>query len=205
MVPGAYSVTETNPLEWELTNLVCSGTSGSTGVQAGSTANINLTPGGSVSCTFTNTKAGHIIIDKVTDPSGDPQSFVFDPCSAANFSLTDATPKDSGELKFGVYSVVETVPAGWDLTSATCSDGSPVSAISLQPGETVTCTFTNTKRGHIIVEKVTSPAGIRTVRLHAVVERLARLPADGRPPHRRTRRRSRVRTRRRRRPSPAGT
>ena len=156
VVPGAYSVTETNPLEWELTNLVCSGTSGSTGVQAGSTANINLTPGGSVSCTFTNTKAGHIIIDKVTDPSGDPQSFEFNPSwSATNFSLTDqATPKDSGELKFGVYSVVETVPAGWDLTSATCSDGSPVSAISLQPGEIVTCTFTNTKRAMVIVKKV---------------------------------------------------
>ena len=32
-------------------------------------------------------------------------------------------------------------------------------AISLQAGETVTCTFTNTKRGTIIVEKQTSPDG----------------------------------------------
>ena len=35
----------------------------------------------------------------------------------------------------------------------------PGRAISLQPGETVTCTFTNTKRGTIIVEKQTSPDG----------------------------------------------
>ena len=44
-------------------------------------------------------------------------------------------------------------PAGIQ-TSATCSDGSPVTAISLQPGETVTCTFTNTKQGNVIVKKV---------------------------------------------------
>jgi hypothetical protein len=40
--------------------------------------------------------------------------------------------------------VSETVPANWALTSATCSDGSPVSAVDLGPSETVTCTFTNT-------------------------------------------------------------
>ena len=48
---------------------------------------------------------------------------------------------------------------GWDLTSATCSDDSPVTAISLEPGEVITCTFTNTKRGHIIIDKVTIPSG----------------------------------------------
>ena len=49
----------------------------------------------------------------------------------------------------GTYSVSEIVPAGWDLTSATCDDGSPISDINVSPGETVTCTFTNTKRGSI--------------------------------------------------------
>ena len=41
----------------------------------------------------------------------------------------------------------ETVPGGWDQTSATCGDGSPVSNIDVAPGETVTCTFANRKRG----------------------------------------------------------
>ena len=59
----------------------------------------------------------------------------------------------------GTYSVAELTLAGWDLTGTSCSDQSPVTAISLQPGETVTCTFTNTKRGTIIVEKQTSPDG----------------------------------------------
>ena len=51
------------------------------------------------------------------------------------------------------YSVAETVPAGWDHASAICNDGSPVSNISVSAGETVTCTFTNHKRGQIVAVK----------------------------------------------------
>ena len=55
-------------------------------------------------------------------------------------------------------------PAGWDQTSATCDDGSPVVERStLAPGETVTCTFTNRKRGQIVVVKdahAQRPAGL---------------------------------------------
>ena len=56
-------------------------------------------PGETVTCTFTNTKRGHIIVDKVTLPGGDPQSFTFNTTGAgyADFSLTDAAaPNDSG-------------------------------------------------------------------------------------------------------------
>ena len=160
IVPGAYSVTESDVTGWELTGLVCDGTLGSTGVKAGSTANITLTPGGSVTCTYTNVQAGRIIVDKVTQPAGDQASFEFDPSYGPNFFLTDSQqPDSSGDLKPGTYSVAELSKAGWDPTGATCNDGSPVAAISLQAGETVTCTFTNVKRGHIIVDKVTDPAG----------------------------------------------
>jgi uncharacterized repeat protein (TIGR01451 family) len=157
--PGAYSVTEAAVAGWDLTGLTCNDANGS--VNLGTrTASVTLDASENVTCTFTNSKRGHIIVDKVTNPSGDPQSFSFDAGGYADFSLTDAAvPNDSGELVAGIYSVSETVPAGWDLTSATCSDGSPVSAIDLAAGETVTCTFTNTKRGTIIVEKQTSPDG----------------------------------------------
>ena len=47
-------------------------------------------------------------------------------------------------------------PAGRSR-SATCSDGSPVSNIDVAPGETVTCTFTNQKRGSIMVVKDATP------------------------------------------------
>ena len=68
--PGSYSVTESAVTGWELTGLTCDGTNGSTGVKSGTTANIDLTAGGSVTCTYVNVKAGHIIVKKVTDPTG---------------------------------------------------------------------------------------------------------------------------------------
>jgi uncharacterized repeat protein (TIGR01451 family) len=44
------------------------------------------------------------------------------------------------------------------LTDSYCDDGSPVSAIVLDPGETVICTFEDTRRGGIVVRKVTDPS-----------------------------------------------
>ena len=116
--------------------------------------------------------SGKIIVDKVTVPAGSSQLFDFDidgppqtDGGAAyhdDFQLADATsPFDSGALKpsalaGGDYSVAETVPAGWDLTSVVCEgdNGTPddtsddrmdldPAAIDLQSAETVTCTFTN--------------------------------------------------------------
>jgi len=155
---SGYNASETVPPGWGLTSATCS--------DGSPVNNIDVGPGETVTCTFTNTKRGRIIIDKVTNPSGDAQSFDFTLIggpSALNqsFSLADATtPHDSGLVLPGSgYNAAETVPAGWDLTSATCSDGSPVNNINVGPGETVTCTFTNTKRGRIIVDKVTNPSG----------------------------------------------
>lgn len=142
-----------------LVRVTCDDTN-SVGSVANSNATFNVGPGETVTCTFTNTKQGHIIIDKVTVPGGDPASFEFDPSYGDNFSLTDAaTPNDSGAIVPGTYSVAELAKTGWDLTGTSCSDESPVTAIVLSAGETVTCTFTNTKRGTIIVEKQTSPDG----------------------------------------------
>ena len=47
------------------------------------------------------------------------------------------------------------MPAGWDLTGATCTDGSNPGSINLAPGEDVICTFQNTKRGSLTVVKNT--------------------------------------------------
>ncbi len=107
---------------------------------------------------------GHIIVDKVTVPALDPQSFSFDGSGGTygDFALTDAAAPNDQALVAGTYAVSETVPAGWDQTSAICSDGSPIGAISLQSGETVTCTFTNTKKGHLVVQKTTDPSGTTT-------------------------------------------
>jgi hypothetical protein len=88
---------------------------------------------------------GRILVAKVSDPAGDATRFEFAASWGANFWLADGdAPVDSGELLPGSYALGEVnLPAGWVLTSAVCSDGSQPAAISLAPGETVTCTFTN--------------------------------------------------------------
>ncbi len=153
LAPGTYSVSENVPAGWDLKSAVCSDSSPASA--------ISLAAGETVTCVFTNEKDAAIIVQKQTDPDGHAQVFSFSASYDANgFSLSDGQQNNSGDLNPGTYSVSENVPAGWDLTSAVCSDQSPASAISLAAGETVTCVFTNTlKRGAIIVEKQTLPDG----------------------------------------------
>ncbi len=122
---------------------------------------ISLQSGETVTCVFTNEKDARIVVEKQTDPDGDPKVFTFTASyDADGFTLSDGQSNDSGDLDPGTYSVAETVPANWTLTSAVCSDQSPVNAIELSAGEVVTCVFTNTlERGRIIVEKQTLPNG----------------------------------------------
>jgi len=156
---GTYAIgqLDSGP-EWDLTSATCD--------DGSSPSSVDLTPGETVTCTFTNTKRGRILVDQVTDPSGEPDTFDFTLAGGPDsidqsFGLTDlAAPHDSGLVRPGGYSASQlTPPAGFDLESATCDDGSSPSSVALDPGETVTCTFTNVKRGHLIVDVVTDPSG----------------------------------------------
>jgi hypothetical protein len=144
-VPGTYTVQEVStPSGWELTDIACAGGgTNTTSSIATATATIELDAGEAVVCTFTNTEQGTIIVAKETDPDGFSQSFEFETDYGPNFFLTDGETNDSGDLSPGTYSVSELTPSGWALPTASCSDGSAPSAIALGPGETVTCTFTN--------------------------------------------------------------
>jgi uncharacterized repeat protein (TIGR01451 family) len=148
---GVYNVTETLPADglWDQTGATCSNGSPITSV--------NVAAGEVVACTFTNTKKGTILVEKYSIGGNGTFSFTGDVAGSITTSAGATAPGDrlSKVLVPGTYSVAETVPAGWDLTNTVCSDGSAVSAISLQAGETITCTFTNTKRGQIIVRKAT--------------------------------------------------
>ncbi len=177
LAPGQHTVSETVPVGWDLTDILCDDEDVTTDLD---TASIGLTVDSAdefvtVTCTFTNTERGTIIIDKVTLPSGSEESFTFTPSynNGTPFDLTDAaTPNDSGFLLPGSYTVSELVPAGWDLTEISCDDDdstdstTPVAAggtaeatVNLAAGETVTCTFTNTERGRIDIRKQTLPDG----------------------------------------------
>ncbi len=166
----ARTITESDPSaavpKFTLTALTCSQTDG--GLGTGSlttnlgTRTVSFTPkeGQSISCTYVNTQVlGKIIVDKVTVPGGDTTSFDFTTTYGSPFSLTDgATPKDSGDLVPGTYQVSEAANANY-VTTATCTSslGHPAddpSSINLDAGETVTCTFTNTKKPKLTVTKI---------------------------------------------------
>ncbi len=148
---GAYSVTENTAAGY--TPSFSNGCAGTIGV------------GEARTCTVTNDDIavvvppveptpGHIVIRKVTLPTPSTQPFQFTAdYDADGFSLAAGSSIDSGELRPDTYSVAETAAAGWNLTTASCDDGSNPASINLGAGETVTCTFTNTR----IPEIVTPP------------------------------------------------
>ncbi len=158
--PGTYSVSETVPAGWQLESSPCVSSNGDTET----IGSISLQAGETVTCTFNNEKDAKIIVKKETNPDGDSQVFSFTAnYDADGFSLSDGQQNNSGDLDPGTYSVSETVPAGWDLTSSPCvsskGDSETAGNISLQAGETVTCTFYNRKRASLTVEKQTAPDG----------------------------------------------
>ncbi len=155
---GSYSISQNSPSGWGLDNATCDNGS--------SASNIDVGPGETVTCTFTNKQSGKIIAVKNAQPN-DPQDFSFSAgggLSPSSFSLDDdSDPALSNAKTFADltptsgYSLSETVPSGWDQTGASCDDGSPVSAIDVSPGEIITCTFTNRKRGKIVIVKDAQP------------------------------------------------
>lgn len=164
LASGTYTVDEGSVAGWSLTNLVCVDPTTNSSVNVGTgVATINLAAGESVTCTYTNTlQTGHIIVVKDAVPN-DAQDFSFTNNFAngnpSPFSLdddADATLSNTRDsvVNAGTYSVSEGAVAGWSQTSATCSDGSPVNAIVVSPGETVTCTFVNTKLTSSVVTEL---------------------------------------------------
>lgn len=162
LLPGEYTETENVPGGWDLTDITCDDSS-SVGDLSSSTATIRLEAGERVTCTFTNTKRAHIIVQKNAIPDNS-QEFTFNNnfgnSNPATFNLTDDStpglPSYDAEVLPGTYSVSEDAVVGWESPESTsCIDGSPVSAIEVSPGETVTCTFVNEKLATIILVKNT--------------------------------------------------
>ncbi len=156
---GTYHFTESATTGYDFNSISCTvtGSGGSSTSSSGPALTITLAVGDTVDCTFNNTQRGTIIVKKVTDPNPDASdtSFSFTGGGGlSNFSLKNGGTQTFSNLVPGSgYSVAENVPAGWDLTSATCDDGSAVSNISVSPGETVTCTFNNRARGALQITK----------------------------------------------------
>jgi hypothetical protein len=115
---------------------------------------------------------GTLKVKKVTVPSPDPTdtSFSFSKDGSNNsttlpttFSLKNGETDTETVFPATDFSVDETVPTNWTLTSATCDNNSgtldtatgTLSGITVAVDETVTCTFTNTlQQGAISIHKV---------------------------------------------------
>jgi len=168
---GNYTVTENDPTPgFDLVDLTCLS---ATGASSTSTdlltrkATIGLVAGDVVDCTYSNRQRGTIVIKKVTDPPTDTTTgFGF---TATNLSPGSFTLFNGGQQTFANvvpgsgYSVAEQVPTGWNLTSATCDNGSPITNISVAAGKTTTCTFMDRANGSIAIHKADdakSPNGL---------------------------------------------
>jgi len=152
---------------WSLTNLTCTGGGANTTVSlATRTASIGLDAGENVTCTFTNTKSGSITIihDAIPD---DPQDFGY---GTSGSGLSDTVLDDDADatlpnsrtfsgLLAGTYSVTDQGAPGFDLTALTCTTGGSgdlvtgTATITLAAGANVTCTFQNTKRAAVTLNK----------------------------------------------------
>ena len=153
--PDTYTVDEL-PLEgYDGTMLVCddSDDNGTASTVVGLVGTINLDPGETVECTYTNTQRARLLVDKETVPDEYDQDFDFVFSNGqfqTPFTLNDSTddeadPWTSGFIVPGTYTVDETVPDHWTLTDISCGDrDGDGTTITLAAGQVVTCVFTNT-------------------------------------------------------------
>ena len=200
MTPGPYTVRETAVAGWTLSDIDCGANPSGGGssylfqpsnmasFQAGDiSVDITLAAGDAVTCTFTNTEDGAITIVKDTVPD-DAQDFVFDDditgdggMGGNDFTLDDdadgtlSNTESFANVTPGVYTVRETVVAGWVLSDIDCGANPSAGGssylfqpsgmvtfqvgdisvdITLAAGDAVTCTFTNTETATVTVTKV---------------------------------------------------
>lgn len=170
LVPGTYTVSEAVPADWQLGGIVCTDSTNDT-TTSGSTATINVAPGETVACTFTDTRQASVVVEKKT--LGGDGTFAFS--GSQSFSITTTTGNGANTAAFASIvpdvplSIVESVPAGWTLVSATCRDatsgaplGSPVgNGVSVTPtaGQAIVCTFEDAKGATLRVFKNAVPQG----------------------------------------------
>jgi hypothetical protein len=104
---------------------------------------------------FGNYQRGRIVVKKVNVGGTQSDAFDFTSSKLGSFSLAadDAGGKTFSSLEPGTYGIAEEAHAGYVQTSAACDDGSDPAAIVLAPAETVTCTFTNTRKATVTVTK----------------------------------------------------
>jgi hypothetical protein len=176
--PGSYTVTETVPAAWELTTLSCVASgAGTSAAQDGTTpakANITLGTGGSVTCTYTDTKKPTLTVNKVLVPGADSGKFNLQIDGATAGSGADVGDGGTTGAQFvsvGSHTVGETAGTGTalaDYATTISGDCAAGGSVTLAAGDAKTCTITNTRLPRITINKVcvpTNDTGKFTLRL----------------------------------------
>lgn len=112
---------------------------------------------------------GTIIVQQQTVPSGQAGSFQFTGVPTGTISSNGTLVVSN--LSPGTYTTTEVNPApDFDLTAVECDDNASdtpcsgdsqtrTAVFNLDPGEIVTCTFTNARRGSLVITNQTIPEG----------------------------------------------
>lgn len=153
MAPGAYTVAEAAVAGWSLAGLTCTDPDNGTAVDlAARRAAIDLDPGETVACVFSNVAdAGRLtVVKQVNGVSNTSWSFT---SALGNFVLPAAGgAKTFDAVAPGVYNVLESAKEGWHVAGITCTDpdGETVvdviagsAAVDIDASEDIVCTFVN--------------------------------------------------------------
>lgn len=139
---GVYDVTEEETEGWVLTGIECDDDD-SSGDAVAATATFDVSEDETVTCVFTNAKAGKITVYKETLPAGDETLFSVTASGSGDIYSDAAQDLDINNpavfaVAAGTYSVTEEDKAGWSEDDSDCQN------ISVAGGEERECTITNT-------------------------------------------------------------
>jgi uncharacterized repeat protein (TIGR01451 family) len=152
---GTYTVTEqAAPSGWVLTDLVCSDPDSGTQTTA-ATATIDLDPGETVTCTYTNKRQPRLTVIKhvVNDNGGTAVASAWTMNVAGPTPLSFAgaeSPGTTNTVTAGSYTVTESGgPAGYTLSYS--GDCNASGQVTVALGQSKTCTLTNNDVGAKLV------------------------------------------------------
>jgi hypothetical protein len=163
---GTYNISEIVPDGWSFAGAVCKKAGQTVGSANASGVSFELTKNDKVTCTFENRKESSLIIVKEVVGKGPAQTFSFTgsgPDGGITFGLQGGQ-QSPVFTKTGTYTIKEASHTGWTLAKLSCTGdfGGGDSAangevkVKLDPGENVTCTFTNEAQlAKLKIKKVT--------------------------------------------------
>lgn len=159
--PSSCTVVEDGPpAGWVLSALVCSDPDSGTVTSLGTrTATIDLDPGETVSCTFTDRTTAQFLVNKDFVPNDPSNVTIALGCTSGTVANDDTSASESDPANFTVTgfgpgstcTASETVPSGYTANQTNCQN------VAITAGGTASCTIINEQAGTITIIKDAIP------------------------------------------------